>query len=131
MAEAADPIKNILFIKIGGVPLIYLKDLGEDTYLISGYLEAFKNFSSELENAGEIRSINLDKITFSYFSNNPEFYLISINDSRVPIEKLTNLLEDLHNGFINEYSIDDIRRWNKNIDYFKRLSVFHLLKFFH
>ncbi len=119
MNNSEDIIKNILFIKIGGIPLIFLKNIGKDTFLISGYLEAFKNFSSELENAGELRSINLSKLTFSYYSNNPEFYVISINDSRVPIENLNEFMKDLHDGFLEKYTIDEIKYWDKSIDRFK------------
>ncbi|MHA1298091.1 MAG: hypothetical protein ACTSO9_01450 [Candidatus Helarchaeota archaeon] len=128
MSDASDLIKNVLFIKIGGIPLIYLRDIGEDTSLISGYLEAFKNFSSELENAGEIRSINLSKITFSYFSNNPEFYIISINDSRVPIDRLTLFLEELQKDFLEKYSIEDIKYWNRNTNYFQSFLPYMIEK---
>ncbi|MHA1694798.1 MAG: hypothetical protein ACTSUG_06025, partial [Candidatus Helarchaeota archaeon] len=67
-------IKDIMFIKQGGILLFSLIGLGDKSDIISSFLEAIKSFSYELDEFGEIRSINLSKFTISYYCKNPAFY---------------------------------------------------------
>ncbi|MHA1298089.1 MAG: hypothetical protein ACTSO9_01440 [Candidatus Helarchaeota archaeon] len=112
-------IKNIIFIKDGGIPLLSVVDSEDQLYLISGYLEAIKSFSREFDNVGDIRSISLSNLTFSYFCKNPEFYIILIHDSKIPMNLLTDFLDDINALFLSEYNEDEIKNWNGDTNLFQ------------
>ncbi|MBD3228398.1 MAG: hypothetical protein GF329_09435 [Candidatus Lokiarchaeota archaeon] len=120
MVELEDIIKNIMYIRHGGLLLFSLVDSSSGKLdIVSSFLEAIKSFSGELDGMGELRSIKLSNMTLSYYKNNRSFYIILIHRSSFPIESLTKFLETISEKFIQRYSEDQIDNWNHDINLFK------------
>ncbi|MHA1143353.1 MAG: hypothetical protein ACTSRW_01315 [Candidatus Helarchaeota archaeon] len=119
MADSETLIHNVLFIKTGGTLLFSLRDLGDSGSLVSGYLEAVRSFSTELEEVGEIQSIQLSKLSFSYSCKSSEFSIIILHDSRVPLDEIRILFQHLNDAFLDHYTEKDIKNWRGNHSFFK------------
>ncbi|MHA1229444.1 MAG: hypothetical protein ACTSRP_02955 [Candidatus Helarchaeota archaeon] len=119
MSYLEGPIKDLMFIKTGGVLLFSISRTKKGLETISSFLEAVKMFSQELDDLGELRSINLSKFSISYYCKNPKFYIIAIHDSDVPLVPLSNFFEKISRMFLEYYSEDLLRDWNHNISIFK------------
>ncbi|MHA1830964.1 MAG: hypothetical protein ACTSWR_05470 [Candidatus Helarchaeota archaeon] len=112
-------IKDIMFIKQGGILLFSLIGLGDKSDIISSFLEAIKSFSYELDEFGEIRSINLSKFTISYYCKNPAFYIIAIHESEIPLQILSKFLDKINSKFLERYSEEVIIKWDHNTSIFE------------
>jgi len=112
-------IKDIMFIKQGGILLFSLIGLGDKSDIISSFLEAIKSFSYELDEFGEIRSINLSKFTISYYCKNPAFYIIAIHESEIPLQILSKFLDKINSKFLERYSEEVIIKWDHNTSLFE------------
>ncbi|MHA1270644.1 MAG: hypothetical protein ACTSPY_12700 [Candidatus Helarchaeota archaeon] len=119
MSNSHGEIKNIIFIRQGGLLLFSLSNPEGRMEIISSFLEAIKTFSSEIEDLGEIRSINLSKVSLSYYCKNPNFYIIIIHDSDIPIKALIDLFEKINYEFLNRYSEDIIINWDHDVSKFR------------
>ncbi|MHA1799619.1 MAG: hypothetical protein ACTSVY_14320 [Candidatus Helarchaeota archaeon] len=125
-------IENVIFIKTGGIAFITLNENHKYIELIPSYLEAIKSFTMELGNLGDLRSIKLSKLSLSYFSMSKEYSIILIHDTRIPIEILTRIAEEINNSFLQRYSEDILKTWKHNISQFEpfKEELFKLVKVF-
>jgi hypothetical protein len=118
MVELTGPIKNVMFIKPGGLLLFSLQDSPDGKLdIISSFLEAIRAFSTELK-GGELRSINLANLTLSYYTM-PIFYIIVIHECDVSIDRISEFFKSITEKFSREYSEDQIKNWDHNITMFK------------
>lgn len=118
MEDTVNLIKNIIFIRPGGLALLYLGDLGQHSHLVAGYLEAFKSFSAELDDLGDIRSIYLSKFSFSYYCPSSLYFIILLHDSKIPTNEVSRFLEDVYKSFTEMFPDEWIQKWTGNLNEF-------------
>lgn len=117
MVELTGPIKNVMFIKPGGLLLFSLVESPDGKLdIISSFLEAIRAFSTELK-GGELRSINLANLTLSYYTM-PIFYIIVIHECDISIDSVSEFFKSITKKFTREYSEDQIENWDHNITMF-------------
>ena len=105
-----NPIKNMLFIKKGGIPLFSLIDDDHLMHLIVGYLDSIKSFSSYIS-IGDLCAIQLEDICISFFQPNPNYYIIIMHENEIPSNSLADLINEINVQFLCDFPESHIVNW--------------------
>lgn len=95
----------------------------DNLIMISGFFAALNSFSDSFEDLGTISELKLSnnnlKLSFLKDSNVPDLIYLATYDDKSELINVQQILKNISNFFLTEFSIEQISNWNGKLDYFK------------